>query len=237
MCSGQGGRDNPTTTGDPLDAAALLAQLRDTPTSELEASFRELDTLENATGAYKLLVLSVLDEREVGREDGTLDPIGWVTWTARVTKGRARALVETARALPDRPAISTAALEGRLSAEQLAAVVQVATPETDAAWAADSPGWTATSLLAAARNQKTVTREQAVERDRQRKLGYRWDEQRGELRFWGRIPDADGAGVVAALERGADKIGPGRARPVGALPGALRRRVHRRAHRRSARRE
>ena len=110
--------------------------------------------------------------------------------------------------MPDRPTISTAALEGRLSAEQLCAVVQVATPDTDVAWAADAPGWTATSLLAAARNQQTVTREQAVERDRQRKLGYRWDEQRGELRFWGRIPDADGAGVVAALERGADELGP-----------------------------
>ena len=208
MCSGPGRPDNPTTTEGPLDAASLLATLRATPTSELEASFRELDTLENATGAYKLLVLSVLDERDVGREDGTLDTIGWVTWTARVTKGRARALVETARALPDRPAISTAALVGRLSTEQLAAVVQVATPDTDAAWAADAPGWTATSLLAAARNHKTVTGEEAVERDRERKVGYRWDETRGELRFWGRVPDADGAGVVAAFERGADKMGP-----------------------------
>ena len=208
MCSIQ--EDQPTRLQgpDPLDAASLLVLLRDTPTDDLEATFRELDRLENATGAYKLLVLSVLDERDVGREDGTLDTVGWVTWAARVTKGRARALVETARALPDRPAISTAALEGRLSAEQLAAVVQVATPETDVAWAADSPGWTATSLLAAARNQQTVTRDQAVERDRQRKLGYRWDEQRGELRYWGRIPDADGASVVAALERGAEKLGP-----------------------------
>jgi hypothetical protein len=198
----------PIEGSDPLDAAAMLVRLRDTPTSELEATFRGLDRLENATGAYKLLVLSVLDERDVGREDGTLDTIGWVTWAARLSKSRARALVETARALPDRPAISTAALEGRLSAEQLAAVVQVATPETDAAWAADSPGWTATSLLAAARNQKTVSREQAVERDRIRKLGYRWDEQRGGLRYWGWAPDAEGAAIVAALERGADKIGP-----------------------------
>jgi hypothetical protein len=207
MRSTHGGPDNLSSPTDPLDAASLLAHLREVPTSELEASFRELDTLENATGAYKLLVLAVLDERDVGREDGTLDTIGWVTWSARVTKGRARALVETARALPDRPAISTAAFAGRLSGEQLAAVVQVATPENDVAWAAESPGWTATSLLAAARSQKTVARDEAVERDRRRKLGYRWDERRGGLRFWGWVPDADGAGVVAALEHGADKAG------------------------------
>ena len=34
------------------------------------------------------VVLSVLDERDVGRDDGTLDTIGWVTWAARVTKRR-----------------------------------------------------------------------------------------------------------------------------------------------------
>lgn len=192
----------------PLDAASLLAVLRDAPTSELEAAFRELDTLENATGAYKLLVLSVLDERDVGRDDGTLDTVDWLTWTARITKSRARALVATARALPDRPEIATTALEGRLSGEQLEAVVRVATPETDAAWAIESPGWTATSLHAAARAQRTVTTREAVQRDSRRSLKFKWDEERGRLRFWGEVPDADGAGVVAALTRGADAAGP-----------------------------
>ena len=117
-------------------------------------------------------------------------------------------LVETARALPDRPEIGTVALEGRLSGEQLEAVVQVASPDTDAAWANEAPGWTATSLRAAARNQRTVTTDEAIARDERRELTYRWDEQRGELRFRGRIPDADGAAVAAALARGADAAGP-----------------------------
>ncbi len=193
---------------DGLGSEALLNRLRETPTSELEATFRELDTLHNATGAHRLMVLAVLDEREVGRDDGALDTVGWVSWTAWVTRARARALVETARALPDRPEIGTVALEGRLSGEQLEAVVQVATPETDAAWAHESPGWTATSLRAAAKNRKTVTADEAVERDRRREVSYRWDEKRGELRVWGRIPDADGANVAMALARGADAVGP-----------------------------
>ena len=87
-------------------------------------------------------------------------------------------------------------------------MVQVATAETDAAWANESPGWTATSFRAAAKNRKPVTSDEAIERDRRRKLGYRWDEQRGELRFWGRIPDADGATVAATLARRADQAGP-----------------------------
>jgi hypothetical protein len=199
----------PSSDGqEPLGSAALLARLRETPTVELEAMFRELDTLQNATGAHRLLVLAVLDERDVGRDDGALDTIGWVSWTARVTRSRARALVQTARALPERPEIGTVALEGRLSGEQLEAVVQVATPETDAAWAGESPGWTATSLRAAARNQRAVTTDEAVARQDRRELSYRWDETRGELRLWGRIPDADGALVAVALARGADRAGP-----------------------------
>ena len=178
---------------DRLDAPTLLAALRELPTEELAQTFRELDTLHHSTAAHRLLVLAVLDERDVGRDDGMLDTVGWVTWTARLTQQRARALVEAARALPDRPEIATVALEGRLSDEQLEAVVQVATPESDAEWAEAAPGWTATSLRAAARNRKAVTRDEAVARDRRREVTYRWDSKRGELRLRGRIPDADGA--------------------------------------------
>src|SRR4051812_35140026 len=103
-----------------MDAAELLERLRELPTEELAATFRELDKLHSVTDAHRLLVLAVLDERGIGREDdGTLDTVGWVTWTSRLSRARARALVETARALPERPRLATAALEGRLSGEQL----------------------------------------------------------------------------------------------------------------------
>jgi hypothetical protein len=191
-----------------LDAPTLLTALRQLPTEELAQTFRELDTLHHSTAAHRLLVLAVLDERGIGEDDGMLDTVGWVTWTSGLTQKRARALVEAARALPERPEIATVALEGRLSDEQLEAVVQVATPESDAEWAEAAPGWTATSLRAAARNRKTVTGEEAVERDRRREVTYRWDERRGELRLRGRIPDADGALVAAALDAAADRYGP-----------------------------
>jgi hypothetical protein len=192
----------------PLDSSELLARLRSTPTDELEETFRELDTLHNATGAHRLLVLAVLDEREVGRDDGALDTTAWVTWTARLTRSRARALVETARALSDRPKIGTAALEGRLSGDQLEAVVKLATPETDAEWAEDAPGWTVSALNAEARKQRAVTTEEAIEREKLLELSFRWDEKRGALRVTGWIPDADGATVAVGLARGADQIGP-----------------------------
>jgi hypothetical protein len=193
---------------DRLNAAALLDRLRELPTEELEATFRELDTLHASTAAHRLLVLAVLDEREVGRDDGMIDTEGWVTWTSRLSRSRARALVETARALPARPALATVALEGGMSDEQLAAAVQVATPETDAEWAETAPGWTAASLRAAARNGRGVTKEEAVEREQQRSVTYRWDARRGGLRLRGFIPDVDGATVEAALDAGAERLRP-----------------------------
>ena len=91
---------------EPMDAPALLAALRELPTEELAQTFRELDTLHHSTAAHRLLVLAVLDERGIGHDDGMLDTVGWVTWTARLTQQRARVLVEAARALPDRPEIA-----------------------------------------------------------------------------------------------------------------------------------
>jgi hypothetical protein len=190
---------------DRLEAEELFADLRSRSTEEVAAIYRDLDALHAATGAHRLVALAVLDEREVGREDGMIDTEGWVTWTSRLSRARARALVETARALPARPRLATVALEGGLSDEQLEAAVQVATPETDAEWAENAPGWTAAALRAAARNQRTVTVEEAVERQQSRSLTYRWDTRRGGLRFF---PDVDGATVEAALDAGAERLRP-----------------------------
>jgi hypothetical protein len=204
--------------GNRLTAEDLLADLRSRPTEEVAAIFRDLDSLHAATGAHRLLALVVLDERDVGRDDGTLDTVGWVTWTSRLSRGRARALVETARALPDRPRLATVAMEGQLSAEQLEAAVQVATPETDAEWAEAAPGWTAGSLRAAAKNLRAVTREEAVDRDRQRQVTFRWDEGRRGLRVRGWFPDLDGATVAAAFEAGADRMKPAAGDPWDPYP-------------------
>ncbi len=47
--------------------------LREAPTCVLEDVYEQLDGLENMVRAYRLLALSVLDEREVGREKGAVD--------------------------------------------------------------------------------------------------------------------------------------------------------------------
>ena len=151
-----------------LDSAALLARLRDTPTDELEATFRELDTLHNATSAHRLLVLAVLDERDVGRRgrrarhDRLARP--GPPRLSRSARGRLwRPRVRSS----DRPEITNVALEGRLSGEQLEAVVQVATPETDAVGRRGA-GLDGHRVAPQPRRQRTVTNEEAIEHESSR---------------------------------------------------------------------
>ena len=140
-----------------------------------------------------------------------LDTVGWVTWTARLTRQRARRSSRLPAPFPtgprSRPVPRSRAGSPTSSSKPS---VQVATPETDAEWADAAPGWTAT--VAARLRPATgrpLTRDEAVEtRPPAPRLTYRWDSKRGELRLRGRIPDADGALVAAALDAAADRYGP-----------------------------
>jgi hypothetical protein len=53
-----------------------------------------------------------------------------------------------------------------------------------------------------------VSADEANARHERRELGYRWNEARGALRFWGWIPGEAGGNVALALARGADQAGP-----------------------------
>ncbi len=74
----------------------------------------------------ELAIVRVLDER--GRIDVSVGVDGESARTVREK-------VETARALESLPAVAAAAHAGRLSAEQLDAVVRLADEESDAEWA------------------------------------------------------------------------------------------------------
>jgi hypothetical protein len=100
------------------------------------------------------------------------------------------------------------ACEGRLGREQLREAALGATRETDAAWADHAPGWTP-SMLARARRHAPVTNEEALARQARRGLWWQWDRPAGMVRGRFALPDVEGATVVRALERLAEKAGPG----------------------------
>ena len=104
-----------------------------------------------------------------------------------------------ARSLETLPKLAATFAEGGLSFDQLAPVTRLAQPETEAAMAADAPGLSAAQLETAARRARPVPVAEANEDHRRRYLRFRWDDDDRFLRISGRLADAEGAVVAAAL--------------------------------------
>lgn len=194
-----------------FDTVQRLAALRERSSESLAAEYARLDALEARVRARRLLVLVVLDERglDPGSGTGAVDAPGWVAGRSRLRDATARRDVRTARALRNLPAVAQVALAGRLSRDQLDDVVRIATPETDAQWAADAPARSAQDLAREARRHEVVTHEEAAQRQAPGTLWWRARRHRGRVTIHGDFPDVEGATVVRALERAAEKLGPG----------------------------
>jgi hypothetical protein len=100
----------------------------------------------------------------------------------RIRARTVREKVETARALESLPAVAAAAHEGRLSAEQLGAVVKLADEETDAEWAVRAANVTPGDLARLAREKSKPTVEDGRARHAARNLRMWWERDAGRCR-------------------------------------------------------
>ncbi len=191
---------------DPLEH---MDALREAPTFVLEDVHAQLDVLESMVRAHRLLVLALLDERDIGTDNGAADTVTWLQRVGRTSLSDARAQVSTARALALLPAVAAVACEGQLGREQLRETALGATPETDEAWANNAPGWTPSMLSRARRSDEVVTSEDAIERHQRRFVSWQVDAKHGMVHGRFALADTDGATLVKALERMAEKVGKG----------------------------
>ncbi len=130
----------------------------------------------------------------------------WLAARYALAWGTAREWVRVARALERLPEIAEAYARGRLSWDQLRPLTKFATPETDAAWAANSPAWFPSSLYReAVRHQRILERE---ERDARKLRSVRtvWDEEMRLLYLEGMLPAEQGAALEAALSARAEEL-------------------------------
>ncbi len=180
---------------------------------DLTTAATHLTALANAVHAQLLVVLAEIEAREGYRGDGALTMPAWVATACNVDAATAREWVETSRALGRLPALGRVAAEGRLGPDQLHQLARYATPENDTELAATAPGLSVAELRAAARAAAPPTATDAAAAHRRRALGWRWSEGGDEVRLWGRLPAAEGAQVLTAVEalaaRGAPDPGTG----------------------------
>ena len=132
----------------------------------------------------------------------------WLAAAGALTHAHAGEFVRRARALEELPAVAAAYEEGELSGDQVAAIAQVATPETDSAWVEDAQRLSVPQLQAAARRGRPVPEGDAAAAHKARELTWWADEEHHCVHLRGRLPAAEGTVVVSALEAAAARYGP-----------------------------
>ncbi|MDQ1433035.1 MAG: hypothetical protein QOF40_3637, partial [Actinomycetota bacterium] len=182
-----------------FDLTDCLDTLRSHSTEWLEERRRQVVAEVRRLQSEEFAIVRVLDER--GRIDVSTGLDGESARTVREK-------VETARALESLPSIAAAAHEGRLSAEQLGAVVRLADEESDAEWAARAPNVTPADLARMARAKVKPTVEEGRARHAARNLWMRWDDDRGMLRGGFALPDVMGAKFEATVTKLTEKMCP-----------------------------
>jgi hypothetical protein len=148
----------------------------------------------------EVAITKVLDER------GALDPL--VDACAGTPAGKARQIVEVARALESTPALADAAVHGALSWEQLEPLTRIATPETDGEWAARGPNCAPSDLQKVARRTRKLTADDARERTEAREVRTWREPEFGMSCGRWRLPELDGILVERVLDHMAEQLRP-----------------------------
>ncbi|MEX2254194.1 MAG: HNH endonuclease signature motif containing protein [Acidimicrobiia bacterium] len=175
-----------------------LDALRCRGTEWLRSRRTELIAEQRRLHLEELAVLKVLDER---------DALGRMP-DASVSSRTSKANLAMARSLETLPAVAETMASGALSAEQLAPLTELATPETDREWAARGPNISPADLQALARRRQAVTLADARARRAARMLRTWREPEAGMTGGRFRLADLDGILVEKVLDHRAEQMRP-----------------------------
>src|SRR5205807_894977 len=168
---------------------------------ELADAIGQLAALEAATRRSLLEVVAAFDRTEGWRDDGATSMAAWLVAQLGVSRATANEWVRVAGALEALPTVVGALDEGRVCFDQVAAATRMPTPHDDEAMATLATEHSADRLAALARARRAADATRDREAQRRRSLRWWWEHDEASLRLSGRLPAADGAVVVAAIER------------------------------------
>jgi hypothetical protein len=156
-------------------------------------------------GSHLVLIDRLIEANQnlLWSADGSPSLAEWLTARYRMTSFTGRTLAKIVQTLPELPCIRRAFEEGRLSWDQLRAVVAIATPETDAALAETAAELKPSEIRATARQ---VDEQEVVEVRKSRYLTYQFREDLPVFEMNVVLPDEEGAALITALTRKAGQV-------------------------------
>jgi hypothetical protein len=153
----------------------------------------------------ELALTKVLDERgALGADLAGRDGV-----SARTV----RTMLDTARRLEAVPEVVAAAWDGRLSAEQLAPVVELADEDCDREWAVRAEHCSPADLARLARRKAVPSEAEGHRRRDARSLRMWWQHDTGMLSVRGELPDVDGAVFESVVNDLIDRMRPAQGEP------------------------
>ena len=167
-----------------------------------------LDTLVMGEQAIRFEVLTEiarLDTTETWKQDGATSMADWLVGRYTISIATAREWVKVARTLESQPNVRGAYAAGRLSWDQLRALLRFTTPDNEAEWAERAPSMTVAELRAV---RKTVTSARVVEAHEQRWVSWWFDDDRPGFHMTVDMADIEGATVATWLARRANQYDP-----------------------------
>ena len=167
-----------------------------------------LDALVVGEQAFRLEVLTEvarLDSAETWKQDGATSMADWLAGRYTTSIGTAREWVKIARALTEQPHIGEAFADGRLSWDQLRALIRFTTVDNEAEWAGWAPSMTVAELRAV---NKTVTSVEVVEAHQQRWVSWWFEDDRPGFHMTVDLADTEGATLATWLARRANQYHP-----------------------------
>ncbi len=123
----------------------------DIPPQELSEAIGQMHALRCAVDRQMLGLIAAFDAGQGWQADGATSVVPWLVNALGVSHATAAAWARTARRLEELPAVAGAYGGGRLSADQLAPVLRLATPGNEEELVEAAAGWSAAQARAVAR--------------------------------------------------------------------------------------
>lgn len=174
-------------------------------TESLTRCLIQLHGLHNAVLRELLAVTADIDRRGAHTADGCRSTAAWLRAHLGLSIKTSTAWAETAVALPDLPHLAATFAAGEISFDKVAAVAQLASPETDEGVAREARFRSVAALEAEVRRSKggSPANEERVRRGR--RLSWSWRDDGARLAVWGSLTAEQGSKFIKAVDRIAEK--------------------------------
>jgi hypothetical protein len=165
---------------------------------ELAEAIVQMHAAEMAVRAALCELVAAFDDRQGWRDDGATSMAAWLAMRLGMGWSSAADLARVAASLTELPRVAGVAAGGSVSWDQVAAVTNLATTETDGEWAEKVLAMTPAQLQALGRRERD-------EAEPVRAVRCRLDRQRDWGRVSGRLPASELEIVSSALQRLAEQ--------------------------------